>query len=73
MVGKMRSKKQRDQFLLLDLIFLTVLTFIVGLVGESQAIYIYKWTIVIVIFVLFQFRAEIGEIVRWLDKKLPKS
>lgn len=67
----MRSKKQRDQFLLLDLIFLTVLTFIVGLVGESQSIY--KWTIVIVIFVVFQFRAEIGEIVRWLDKKLPKS
>lgn len=71
MVGKMRSKKQRDQFLLLDLIFLTILTFIVGLVGESQAIY--KWTIVIVIFVVFQFRAEIVEIVRWLDKKLPKS
>lgn len=71
MVGKMRSKKQRDQFLLLDLIFLTILTFIVGLVGKSQAIY--KWMIVIVIFVVFQFRAEIGEIVRWLDKKLPKS
>lgn len=67
----MRSKKQRDQFLLLDLIFLTILTFIVGLVGESQAIY--KWTIIIVIFVVFQFRAEIGEIVRWLDKRLPKS
>ena len=67
----MRSKKQRDQFLVLDLIFLTILTFIVGLVGKSQAIY--KWMIVIVIFVVFQFRAEIGEIVRWLDKKLPKS
>lgn len=71
MVGKMRSKKRRNQFLMLDLIFLTILTFIVGLVGKSQAIY--KWMIVIVIFVLFQFRAEIGEIVRWLDKKLPKS
>lgn len=67
----MRSKKRRDQFLVLDLIFLTILTFIVGLVGKSQAIY--KWMIVIVIFVVFQFRAEIGEIVRWLDKKLPKS
>ena len=67
----MRNEKRRDRFLLLDLIFLTILTFILGLVGESQAIY--KWTIVIVIFVLFQFRAEIGEIVRWLDKKLPKS
>lgn len=67
----MRSKKRRDQFLVLDLIFLTVLTFIVGLVGESQAIY--KWMIVVVIFMVFQFRAEIGEIVRWLDKKLPKS
>lgn len=67
----MRSKKQRDQFLVLDLIFLTILTLIVGLVGQSQAIY--KWMIVVVIFVVFQFRAEIGEIVRWLDKKLPKS
>lgn len=67
----MRSKKQRDQFLLLDLIFLTILTFIVGLVGKSQAIY--KWMIVVVIFMVFQFRTEIGEIVRWLDKKLPKS
>lgn len=67
----MHNKKRRDRFLMLDLIFLTILTLIVGLVGESQAIY--KWTIVIVIFVLFQFRAEIGEIVRWLDKKLPKS
>ena len=53
------------------MLFRSILTFIVGLVGESQAIY--KWTIVIVIFVVFQFRAEIGEIVRWLDKKLPKS
>lgn len=67
----MRNKKRRDRFLMLDLIFLTILTFVVGLVGKSQAIY--KWTIVIVIFVLFQFRAEIGDIVRWLDKKLPKS
>lgn len=67
----MRSKKRRDQFLMLDLIFLTILTFILGLVGESQAIY--KWMIVVVIFMVFQFRAEIGEIVRWLDKKLPKS
>lgn len=71
MVGKIRSKKRRNPFLVLDLIFLTVLTFIVGLVGESQAIY--KWMIVVVIFMVFQFRAEIGEIVRWLDKKLPKS
>lgn len=67
----MRNKKRRDRFLMLDLIFLTILTFIVGLVGESQAIY--KLMIVVVIFVVFQFRAEIGEIVRWLDKKLPKS
>ena len=67
----MHNKKRRDRFLMLDLIFLTILTFIVGLVGKFQAIY--KWTIVIVIFVLFQFRAEIGEIVWWLDKKLPKS
>ena len=67
----MRNKKRRDRFLMLDLIFLTILTFVVGLVGKSQVIY--KWTIVIVIFVVFQFRAEIGEIVRWLDKKLPKS
>lgn len=67
----MRNKQRRDRFLMLDLIFLTILTFIVGLVGESQAIY--KWMIVVVIFVVFQFRAEIGEIVRWLDKKLPKS
>lgn len=67
----MHNKERRDRFLMLDLIFLTILTFIVGLVGESQAIY--KWMIVVVIFVVFQFRAEIGEIVRWLDKKLPKS
>lgn len=67
----MRNKKRRDRLLMLDLIFLTVLTFILGLVGKSQAIY--KWMIVVVIFVVFHFRAEIGEIVRWLDKKLPKS